>query len=99
MNFDYAAYEKVFTAPPTQTVTTDSAVEGYNPTADEANGKPNAADLETVAAAQPAEGANLPTQPAQPAQGINANPMGTAANMGANQPAEGAQPDSGGKGE
>lgn len=99
MNFDYAAYEKVFPAQPTQTVITDSAVEGYNPTADEANGNPNAADLETVATAQPAEGANLPTQPAQPAQATNTPTMGTAANMGTNQPTEGAQPDSGGKGD
>lgn len=99
MNFDYAAYEKVFPAQPAQTVTTDSAVEGYNPTAEEANGKPNAADLETVAKAQPAEGAKQPAQPAQPAQATNTPPTGTTAEMGTKQPAEGAQPDSGGKGD
>lgn len=96
MNFDYAAYEKVFPAQPAPTVTTDSAVEGYNPTADEANGNPNAADLETV---QPTEGANQPIQPAQPTQVVNTTPMDTTADMGTNQPAEGAQPDSGGKGD
>lgn len=100
MTFDFNAYEKVYPRSNTPTVTTESAVDGYNPTADEANGSANAADLQAVAnQAQPDKGAEPPKQAAQPPQGINTPSDGTAGNMGTNQPPQGTQPDTGGKGE
>lgn len=100
MTFDYEAYEKVFPAQPTPTATIDSAVEGYTPTADEASGKPNEADLNTVPAqTQPKNGANLPTQPAQPINATTPPVQGKTDDMGANQPPQGTQPINGGKGE
>ena len=95
MNFDYNAYERVFPAKPTPSITTDSAVDGYNPTASEANGtgKTENDDLNAVSAQ------DQPTQPAQPTQGTNIPLEGKTADMGENQPAQGTQPDNGGKGE
>ena len=85
MKFDLNAYEKVFPAKQ-PTITTDSAVEGYNPTADEANGTAqtkveSAVEVDTT---QPETGATIPANSAQPTKmdatpenGINVHEEGT----------------------
>ena len=85
MKFDLNAYEKVFPAKQ-PTITTDSAVEGYNPTADEANETAqtkveSAVEVDTT---QPATGETIPANSAQPPKmdtnadnGIKAHEDGT----------------------
>lgn len=83
MTFDYSAYEKVFPAQQPQ-ITTDSAVEGYTPTADEVNNKPKVESAVEVEEAQ-----NMPTDSAQPAT------VPTNTNNGINEPIGGKTPTEG----
>lgn len=87
MRFDLNAYGKVFPAQPPK-VTTDSAVEGYNPTADEANGTAQIKIESAVedGTTQPDKGANLPTDSAQPPK------TGENADNGINSPNDGTTP-------
>lgn len=65
MKFDLEAYEKVFPAQQPQ-ITTDSAVDGYTPTADEANGKPDEVEKAVEDVEKPAQGVNLPANGENP---------------------------------
>lgn len=90
MRFDLDAYGKVFPAQQPK-VTTDSAVEGYNPTADEANGKAQAKVESAVedGTTQPDKGTNLPADSAQPPK------TGENADNGINNPNDGTTPPTG----
>lgn len=81
MRFDFDAYEKVFPAEQPPQSTTDSAVEGYTPTADEAD-KP-------VKVESAVEVEATPKQPADSAQ-----PTGSPTNTdnGIKEPNEGTTP-------
>lgn len=83
MRFDYEAYGKVFPAQQPQTPT-DSAVDGYNPTQDEAKTKPKVESAVEVEATN-----NTPPNSAQPT-GSHAN-----TNNGINEPKEGKTPTEG----
>ena len=90
MKFDLNAYEKVFPAKQ-PTITTDSAVEGYNPTADEANGTAqtkveSAVEVDTT---QPPAGATIPVNGAQPPK------TGENTDNGINNPEDGTTPPTG----
>lgn len=84
MRFDFDAYEKVFPAEQPPQIPTDSAVEGYNPTEDEAN-KPVKVESAVEVEATPKQ----PTDSAQP----TGSP--TNADNGINEPKEGTTPTEG----
>lgn len=95
MNFNYEAYGKVFPETMPQATTIESAVDGYTPTADESQEK-KTEELNTVTA--PAEPQKQPNTAAQPQQGTNNPPEGTA-NLGQNSaPQEPNKPEDGGTG-
>ena len=75
MKFDLNAYEKVFPAKQ-PIVETDTAVDGYNPTADEANGKAQTKveSAVEIGASQPATGETIPANSAQPTK-MDGNPV------------------------
>ena len=88
MRFDYSAYEAVF-PPVAPEIKTDSAVEGYNPTAEEAQ-TANAAKIES---AVDTENTNKPSDNAQPPKtvgkadnGINDHEGGTTSSEGKIEP-------------
>lgn len=99
MTFDYNAYEKVFPHVTQPEIATDSAVDGYNPTADEANGKAASNDAKAIDGAQnvPENTAQPPKMDANPINGANVQPMGKTATTGEINPLEGALPTDGGK--
>lgn len=90
MKFDLNAYEKVFPAKQ-PTITTDSAVDGYNPTADEANGNAQTKVESAVedGTSQPDKGTNPPADSAQPPK------TGENADNGINNPSDGTTPPTG----
>ena len=89
MKFDLNAYEKVFPAQQ-PTTTTDSAVDGYNPTADEANGAAQTKDSAVdEGATQPNMGATTPSNGAQPPK-TDENTY-----LGINNPVDGTTPPTG----
>ena len=92
MTFDYNAYEKVFPRVTQPEIVTDSAVDGYTPTADEANGKVASNDTKAIDGAQ-----NVPENAAQPPKMVNVQQMGKTATTGDLDPLEGALPKDGGK--
>lgn len=86
MNFDYSAYEAVF-PPKAPEIKTDSAVEGYNPTAEEAQTPTK------VESAVDVEDTNKPSDNAQPPKtvenadnGINDHETGKTSAEGENEP-------------
>ena len=99
MTFDYNAYEKVFPHVTQPEIATDSAVDGYNPTADEANGKAASNDAKAIDGAQnvPENTAQPPKMDANPINGANVQPMGKTATTGEISPLEGALPTDGRK--
>lgn len=88
MRFDFSAYEAVF-PPVAPEINTDSAVEGYNPTAEEAQ---TATPGKVESAVEP-EDKNTPSGNAQPPKtvenannGVNDHEGGTTSAEGKNEP-------------
>ena len=97
MTFDYNAYEKVFPRVTQPEIVTDSAVDGYTPTADEANGKAVSNDTKAIDGVQnvPENTAQPPKTDDNPVNGVNVQPMGKTATTGEINPLEGALPNNG----